>query len=215
MDADDRTLTGDYLNDGSLTPKECAGFCSGYSFMGLEYGSSCYCGDQISNSGTTPVPQTDCTIQCGGDSTALCGDAWRMTTYSANEPKSYMSVQYVNFCTSIACQAQFRVFYETAGEVWDLNTACSTNPESSADAPQVKNRYDFVQPTSLQISTGVFKGCTYTADSGDKGAAIGYLNCPGFDYPRRCRAYDTQKDIDCFGTFAGINTPIFHCVWEY
>jgi hypothetical protein len=215
MDADVRTLTGDYMNDASLTPQECGGFCSGYNFMVLEYGSSCYCGDQISNSGTMFVPQTDCTMACAGNSSALCGDAWRMNSYRARTVTSYVSVQYVNFCGDISFSAQFRVFYETAGQIWDSNSACNTNPTWSMDAPEVKNRFDFVQPTNLQISSGTFNGCKYTAGSGDKGAALGYLNCPGFDYPRRCRAYDNQQDIICGGFDAGINTPIFRCVWEY
>lgn len=56
-------------------PAECAERCRGFSYMGLQDGANCFCGDTYGRYG--PAPADDCSMPCPGDPGAECGNAWR------------------------------------------------------------------------------------------------------------------------------------------
>ena len=67
-----RALTGKaYFND-SMTVKQCAIACEGYTWFGVEFGRECYCGDII-NTGSVITDDSNCSFNCPGDSTEKCG----------------------------------------------------------------------------------------------------------------------------------------------
>ncbi|KAL5614718.1 hypothetical protein BROUX41_004813 [Berkeleyomyces rouxiae] len=72
-----------------MTPSECVDQCAEYGFMaaGLEYGRECYCGDPVNlqTTGATVRPDSECSISCAGNSSAICGGLARMTTYFWDE----------------------------------------------------------------------------------------------------------------------------------
>ena len=77
-----RVLTGRSTSSNTLTYSSCASFCSGYIYIGLEYGRECYCGNVYSST-TTLSPGTDCKMPCSGDATQVCGNGNRMTVFKS------------------------------------------------------------------------------------------------------------------------------------
>lgn len=68
----------------AMTLEMCATKCKGYTFFGAEWGQECWCGNAILGNGLTPMPETDCSMACPGDSHALCGAASRLSIYALN-----------------------------------------------------------------------------------------------------------------------------------
>ncbi|KAK4983101.1 hypothetical protein LTR66_008958 [Elasticomyces elasticus] len=61
-----------------MTVELCAQFCSGYTFMGVEYGSECYCGNSVANGSSQVTTEsglscTDARYACLGNSSEFCG----------------------------------------------------------------------------------------------------------------------------------------------
>ncbi|OKL57192.1 hypothetical protein UA08_07338 [Talaromyces atroroseus] len=78
-----RTLPAATTSDNNMTLTECANFCSGYQYFGLEYTTQCFCGTGLSSS-STEAAKTDCNMPCGGDSTETCGGANILSVYTNN-----------------------------------------------------------------------------------------------------------------------------------
>ncbi|KAG8863120.1 hypothetical protein FRB96_009301 [Tulasnella sp. 330] len=72
-----RTLAGPVSKDNSLTPAKCQAACVGYAYSGVEFGSTCYCSNTMAR--TIQRPTAECSTPCAGDSTQMCGGAYRMT----------------------------------------------------------------------------------------------------------------------------------------
>ena len=74
-DSNDRVLAGASRDHPNMTLQACGAWCDdeAYSFFGVEYGTQCYCGYQISGS---PASSTDCTMPCGGEDSQTCGGGW-------------------------------------------------------------------------------------------------------------------------------------------
>lgn len=78
-----RVLASKSTSSASMTYAVCASFCSGYNYLGLEYGSECYCGNSYS-APTTSSPSTDCNMPCSGNSAQTCGAGNRLTLFKRN-----------------------------------------------------------------------------------------------------------------------------------
>ena len=75
-----RALSANSTANGAMTVAQCASFCKGYTYMGLEYASECYCDNAIA-AGSAPA-SSGCSMACSGDSTELCGGPNRLSFYS-------------------------------------------------------------------------------------------------------------------------------------
>ncbi|KAL8965658.1 MAG: hypothetical protein Q9197_006397 [Variospora fuerteventurae] len=73
------------INQNTNTATACLSQCQRFGFQaaGLEYGSECYCGDDVDRAaaGSTAAPESDCGIRCSGDSQYLCGGGNRLSWY--------------------------------------------------------------------------------------------------------------------------------------
>ncbi|KAI0378836.1 putative glyoxal oxidase [Hypomontagnella monticulosa] len=80
-----RTLFWALHFPGTMTPEQCLGTCSsfGYAAAGLEYGDECYCGDpmDVTTSGSTKRPESECNVVCAGNASAICGGGARLSMY--------------------------------------------------------------------------------------------------------------------------------------
>jgi hypothetical protein len=63
-----------------MTVEKCISLCHGYTYVGVEYGRECYCGNSF-ESGTT-APDSDCSFTCPGNAFEFCGAGDRLTVYS-------------------------------------------------------------------------------------------------------------------------------------
>lgn len=64
--------------------QDCATFCSGYTYFGLQYSVECYCGGA-----SVDVDQNgegSCSMACGGDPSSTCGGVYTMTVYQFDDP---------------------------------------------------------------------------------------------------------------------------------
>ncbi|KAG7009839.1 WSC domain-containing protein [Physcia stellaris] len=87
-----RVLNGRSTSSNSMSYNFCASFCSGYAYIGLEFGRECYCGQSYAAT-TTLAPPTDCSSKCSGDSTQLCGAGNRMNVFkSTDKPPSTATI---------------------------------------------------------------------------------------------------------------------------
>jgi hypothetical protein len=77
----DRALPNYFKGDYLMNPLLCAGFCQGFRYMGLEYGSQCMCGNVWPTNYTQLMDQA-CNYTCKGNSTVKCGGLWSLSLYS-------------------------------------------------------------------------------------------------------------------------------------
>lgn len=73
-----RVLPFKGISQPDMTAAKCAANCQGYSYFGTEYGSECYCGNDLP---TITAPETECSMTCSGASTEICGAGDRLTVY--------------------------------------------------------------------------------------------------------------------------------------
>ena len=71
------------------TIEVCANACNGYHYMGVEYGTECYCdnaiqgGNTLAAGGSDPT-QNGCDMTCAGNSSEWCGGPNRLNVYTLN-----------------------------------------------------------------------------------------------------------------------------------
>jgi len=75
-----RALSANSTANGGMTVAQCASFCKGYTYMGIEYSSECYCDNSIA-AGSAPA-SNGCSMTCSGDSTEICGGPNRLSFYT-------------------------------------------------------------------------------------------------------------------------------------
>ena len=77
-----RALSGSTLANDAMTVEKCAGFCSAYTYMGIEYASECYCGNTIAAGAA--LAASGCSMTCSGNSSEYCGGPNRLNFYTVN-----------------------------------------------------------------------------------------------------------------------------------
>lgn len=83
-DSDNRTLGGAHTTTDFMTTDKCATYCAGSVYFGTEYGSQCWCGDEVWQYAGIAANQSDCNTPCTGDNTEICGATWLMSLYQFN-----------------------------------------------------------------------------------------------------------------------------------
>ena len=75
-----RALQGNAAASSDMTVQYCAGNCSSFVYMAVEYGAECYCGNTLV-SGSAPVMDGRCNMPCAGNAGAICGGPNGLTLY--------------------------------------------------------------------------------------------------------------------------------------
>jgi glucan endo-1,3-alpha-glucosidase len=78
-DSSNRDLSGNSESLPTQSPQVCSAWCGsqGFKYAGVQYGSSCFCGNSYGKYGTA----TDCNMACSGNGTETCGGAWANSVY--------------------------------------------------------------------------------------------------------------------------------------
>lgn len=77
-----RVLASKSTQSDNNTYANCASFCDGYQYFGVEYGRECYCADKLPDT-VQKKSDTECAMLCTGNSTQSCGDASRITVFKS------------------------------------------------------------------------------------------------------------------------------------
>ncbi|OCL01795.1 WSC-domain-containing protein [Glonium stellatum] len=82
--ANGRILAIQQPDSNIVTIESCISTCSslGYSIVGLEYSTQCFCGNEIIASGVVASADSQCAMQCSGNSAERCGGPDRMSIYT-------------------------------------------------------------------------------------------------------------------------------------
>ncbi|RCI15606.1 hypothetical protein L249_3621, partial [Ophiocordyceps polyrhachis-furcata BCC 54312] len=79
---DGRALNDKTYADDNMTLAACAGFCTEYSFFGVEYSRECFCGDALDPT-ATKRPGSECSMTCmGSGGCEYCGAGRRLSVYN-------------------------------------------------------------------------------------------------------------------------------------
>ncbi|KAF4304114.1 wsc-domain-containing protein [Botryosphaeria dothidea] len=76
-----RALSAKSTSKTDMTVENCASFCAGYTYFGVEYGAECYCGNTVACSSVSSLA-TNCTMTCAGNSTEYCGNGGYLNMYA-------------------------------------------------------------------------------------------------------------------------------------
>lgn len=68
-----------------MTIDKCVRLCPNYTFLGLEYGSECWCSNSIQN-GAFPVDSGQCDTVCAGNARQICGSDNTLSIYLPPPP---------------------------------------------------------------------------------------------------------------------------------
>jgi hypothetical protein len=84
-----KCVGGDWAGACDMTPAACAVQCAGFKFFGVQIGYACFCGDDHDPVKHGPVPESDCSVPCSGDSSIMCGAANRNSIYTTPAKSKY------------------------------------------------------------------------------------------------------------------------------
>ncbi|KAI9818427.1 MAG: hypothetical protein M1827_000486 [Pycnora praestabilis] len=101
-----RALTGPtYTDTKNMTAASCINYCQskGQNYAGMEYGQECYCGAEISSSGTLVTDQTQCSMSCSGNASEYCGAGDRLSVYESSINQGPSVVPSVGTYESLGC----------------------------------------------------------------------------------------------------------------
>ncbi|KAJ3553098.1 hypothetical protein NM688_g3800 [Phlebia brevispora] len=81
-----------------MTPTLCQNMCGskGFSMAGLEYGAECYCGNSFANNLGGPIPDSQCSMACAGDSAFMCGGSWALSVFKQSSGPARRSRHWLN-----------------------------------------------------------------------------------------------------------------------
>lgn len=75
-----RALTGFATASNDMTIQYCAGNCSGFTYMAVEYGRECYCGNSLAV-GSVTATDGRCSMVCAGNPYNVCGGPNGLSLY--------------------------------------------------------------------------------------------------------------------------------------
>ncbi|KAH7032617.1 WSC domain-containing protein [Microdochium trichocladiopsis] len=78
-----KRMPDDSSNSVDRCTKKCAD--AGYALAGMEFGTQCFCGDQLT-SRATQVAERGCFQDCAGDDTQICGGGSRLSLWGTGKP---------------------------------------------------------------------------------------------------------------------------------
>ncbi|KEQ63603.1 WSC-domain-containing protein [Aureobasidium melanogenum CBS 110374] len=87
-----RALSATSYSDGkNMTLENCAAFCNGYQYFGIEYAAECYCGSYF-GVGSTTVSDSSCAMTCTGNSLELCGGPGTLSVYELSDDANVVTI---------------------------------------------------------------------------------------------------------------------------
>ncbi|KAJ7721547.1 glycoside hydrolase superfamily [Mycena maculata] len=123
VDTAARVLQGYSVTASSLTPALCQTTCAsqGFAVAGVEYGSQCYCGNSLVGGTPATASTSECNTPCAGDSSSMCGGAWRIQIYTGPAATTTTST------TSSSSTTTTTTTSASMATGWTLSRPCSVD----------------------------------------------------------------------------------------
>ncbi|XP_076105993.1 sialate:O-sulfotransferase 1-like [Mytilus galloprovincialis] len=67
--------------NSSMSLKKCRQLCQSYTYVGLEGGDECFCGNRLNRQQYPSKPNSQCNKRCSGEHARMCGGTWRISVY--------------------------------------------------------------------------------------------------------------------------------------
>ncbi|KXJ92952.1 heme peroxidase [Microdochium bolleyi] len=187
-----RALSAKSFAYDGMTLESCMKNCTGYNYWGTEYGSECYCANEIADS-SKEAAIGDCNMICSGDKSQYCGAGNRLelytTTSAATPTATLVHKPTVSPYTRLGCYSEL------------LNARALDNGASSSDemtnelcATRCKNYAYF----ATQYSRECYCGSELSADSKKVADSQCNMPCSGDQYtycggPSRLELYHADN----------------------
>jgi hypothetical protein len=163
-----RALQGKAVASNDMTVRYCAGNCSSFAYMAVEYGAECYCGNTLV-SGSAPVTDGRCNMPCAGNAGTICGGPNGLTLYQ------YQATN----VTSTSPLATSTASLSTVTSQANLTTLTSIATASSSNSifSTLTNSIVTVQPTGPMFTSSVLGNTTRSGNSTSK--ALNFASATG------------------------------------
>lgn len=202
-----RALELKSLVDPMMTLDLCASYCEGFTRFGAQYGTECFCGNELNGDSALAQEQSDCSFLCPGDQTTYCGAGDRLQLYKHIASEPTVSSQ-VESATSVAPSD---VPSEAPSSVVSSETPSSVVPSSVgvSSAPATTNTSSAPTSTSPAVRQTLsggwnFQGCYTENKTGGRALELKSLVdpmmtldlCAGF-----CQDFtyfNVQYGVECF-----------------
>lgn len=93
-----------FEDDVLMSIEKCVGLCSNYTFLGLEYGTQCWCSDRVHND-AFPVDNSQCDTVCAGNAREICGGDSTLSLFLPPPPPPKAPENRITY-TSAGCYAE-------------------------------------------------------------------------------------------------------------
>ena len=130
-----------------------------YEYYGLEYGDSCYCGNNADH--LVPALPQECNTPCSGNGdgeTATCGSAYRLSAYGpsfyhikANDIVFEHATVHKWFAVNIDLKLDDNTLNTETANIYGLMTEGSTYPNVGSQIPAV-----FIKPSSMDLEVCMY-----------------------------------------------------------
>lgn len=81
LDDSNRHLKNRIAPINGMTLEKCRHHCSGYRYMGLQYGYYCLCGDYLHHKAYPQASELLCNMPCRGETHRMCGARYKNSIY--------------------------------------------------------------------------------------------------------------------------------------
>ncbi|KAK5115437.1 hypothetical protein LTR85_009897 [Meristemomyces frigidus] len=163
-----RALNGANTAFGAQTVNECANYCAGYTYFGLEDGGECFCGDSIDNGATYhyPRPELNGPNFTDPDPTAVCsynGPATAIVTGSTSYTYYGPITTGSTLIDVITTGSNGQTTEYTSTEYY-CDGGCNRNAHTPGGYVTATN-----YPTATPTDHPTFSGCSYIGCYDDNG----------------------------------------------
>ncbi|KAI3396812.1 hypothetical protein diail_11641 [Diaporthe ilicicola] len=93
-----------YEDEVLMTIDKCVHLCANYTFLGLEYGSQCWCGNSIQHD-AFPVDDRQCSMVCAGNAQQICGGENTLSVYLPPPPPPPRPINRITY-SAAGCYAE-------------------------------------------------------------------------------------------------------------
>jgi WSC domain len=133
----------------------CAKACSGYNYFGTEYGTECYCDDNL-NQLQSNQSITDCSMVCPANSTEYCGAGNRLSLYKLTQVSSSSSTSMTSTTstsTSTTSSSTSTTASTTTSSISSTSTLTSTTSTSTSTTTSTTSTTSSTSSTSSSTTT--------------------------------------------------------------